>query len=75
MQDNSDGTFISILVIIVGLFVGIVGSYFAFIINSFRDKIKDCKENCTGRIGKVETEQNDLSKIVHEMKGAMKQNA
>ena len=83
MQGDTGGTDIGIITIIVGLFVGIIGSYILFIISAIKEREEICKANFDKRIDgtnkyidsvkrcneEVKSNLNDISAIVHELKG------
>jgi len=71
MQNDNNGTLIGIINLIVGIATVLVGSYFTFVIGSIRREMSACKENCTGRMNKVENELVDLSKTIYIIKGQL----
>jgi len=71
MQDDSSWTSIGIVNCIVGVATVLVGSYFTFVISSIRREMSNCKENCTGRLDKVENEVYEISKTVYKIEGKL----
>lgn len=64
MQGGENGTTVGVIAIVVGVFVSLVGSYVLFIISSFREKMKDCKEHCTGRIESAIADQAKTNDVI-----------
>ena len=78
MQSVTITEVLSIVTIFVGIVIGIVGRYISGTFDSFRNEMKNCKENCNLRtdiaeenIKSVTDDVKKISEIVYRLEGKL----